>query len=95
MNYLQSPSEEHLNPLATQDLSGVENVTAYPLEQVVLHAFQLNAPFRKVYLLCDVQGRSVAETAAILDISPAAVKMRLRRARITMKARLNNLRSTV
>jgi DNA-directed RNA polymerase specialized sigma24 family protein len=51
------------------------------LEPSVMHAFRLRLPFRKAYLLCDVQGFTIDETAAILSISPAAVRIRLDRAR--------------
>jgi DNA-directed RNA polymerase specialized sigma24 family protein len=50
-------------------------------ERVVMHAFELLPVFRKVFLLCDIEGFSVAETAEILGISPAAVVLRLDRAR--------------
>jgi DNA-directed RNA polymerase specialized sigma24 family protein len=57
-------------------------------ERVVMHAFNLLPIFRKVFLLCDIQGFSVAEAADILGISPAAVSRRLDRARSEMSLRL-------
>jgi DNA-directed RNA polymerase specialized sigma24 family protein len=58
------------------------------LERIVMHAFRLRSAFRKVFLLCDIQGFTVAEAAAILGISPAAATVRLDRARREMNVRL-------
>jgi len=58
------------------------------LERIVIHAFGLCPVFRRAFLLCDIQGFTVAEAAAILGISPAAVTARLDRARREMNARL-------
>lgn len=57
-------------------------------EKIVMHAFQLRPAFRKAYLLCDIQGFTIAETADILRISPRAVAIRLARARREMNLRL-------
>src|SRR6266852_639080 len=46
------------------------------LQKIVMHAFSLRPAFRRVFLLCDIQGFTVARTAAILGISNAAVRMR-------------------
>jgi DNA-directed RNA polymerase specialized sigma24 family protein len=58
------------------------------LQKIVMHAFSLRPAFRRVFLLCDIQGFTVARTAAILGISNAAVRTRLYRARLEMNARL-------
>jgi DNA-directed RNA polymerase specialized sigma24 family protein len=57
-------------------------------QRVVLHAFGLRPAFRDVLLLCDIQECTIAEAAAILDISAAAVCVRLDRARRLLSARL-------
>lgn len=44
--------------------------------------------YREVFLLRDVEGLSVAETAAALTLSIATVKVRLHRARIMLQKRL-------
>jgi RNA polymerase sigma-70 factor, ECF subfamily len=49
----------------------------------------LPAPYRTVFVLRDVEGLSVAETATCLDIPEATVKTRLHRARGLMRARLD------
>lgn len=45
----------------------------------------LPVPFRSVFVLRDVQGLSVEETAATLDIKPETVRTRLHRARRLMR----------
>ena len=58
------------------------------LERIVMHAFGLRPVIRRAFLLCDIRGFTVAEAAAILGISPAAVIARLNRARREMNVRL-------
>jgi DNA-directed RNA polymerase specialized sigma24 family protein len=50
-------------------------------------AFGLPPAYRTVYFLCCLEGLTVAETAATLGISPAAVRIRLARARRAVDAR--------
>jgi DNA-directed RNA polymerase specialized sigma24 family protein len=57
-------------------------------QRIVMHALSLRPAFRRVFLLCDIQGFTVARAAAILGISPAAVRTRLYRARREMDVRL-------
>lgn len=64
------------NHPATRD--AVEQET---LESSLAHAFRLRLTFRTAYLLCDVHKLTIDEAAAILSISPAAVRIRLDRAR--------------
>ena len=45
----------------------------------------LQPKYREVFVLRDVQGMSIAEAAAVLDITQATVKMRLMRARLQMR----------
>jgi len=51
----------------------------------------LSPPHRTVILLRDIEERSTRETAALLGISPCAVKLRLLRARRALRARLELL----
>jgi RNA polymerase sigma-70 factor (ECF subfamily) len=46
--------------------------------------------YRVVFALCDVQGLSYEETAEVLDLSIAAVKSRLHRARLFLRERLGH-----
>ena len=50
---------------------------------------ELNPVFRTVFVLRDVQGLSIAETAAVLKISVPLVKTRLLRARLRLRQRLS------
>jgi RNA polymerase sigma-70 factor (ECF subfamily) len=58
------------------------------LEKAIL---ELPADFRLVVLLRDVEGLSTRETAAALEIGEPAVKMRLHRARLALRASLADL----
>lgn len=49
---------------------------------------ELAEKYRLVFVLRDVQGFSTAETAEILDITPANVKVRLLRARLMLREQL-------
>ena len=60
-------------------------------ERSVMHAFRLLPVFRTPFLLCDIQGFTVAEVAAILGISPAAVTARLDRARRLLSVRMKEV----
>ncbi len=53
-----------------------------------MQAFRLPSVFRRLFLLCDIQGFTVAEAAVILGISLAAVTKRLDRARREINVRL-------
>lgn len=49
---------------------------------------ELPGTYRTVFVLRDMEGRSVAETAAALGITPGNVKVRLLRARLALRERL-------
>jgi DNA-directed RNA polymerase specialized sigma24 family protein len=59
-------------------------------QRIVMHAFGLHPMFRSVFLLCDIRGFTIGETATILGISHAAVIRRLRRARHEVNTRLKD-----
>ena len=48
----------------------------------------LDEKYRTVFVLRDVEGLSIAETAEVLELSTAAVKSRLHRARLFLRASL-------
>lgn len=56
------------------------------LDQAIL---MLPPDYRIVFILRDIEGRSIEETAKILKLSIPAVKSRLRRARIFLRDELN------
>jgi RNA polymerase sigma-70 factor (ECF subfamily) len=51
----------------------------------------LNEKYRVVFVLRDIEELSTRETAEILEITPAAVKVRLLRARLMLRERLTRL----
>src|SRR5206468_289633 len=56
----------------------------------------LPAPFREVFMLRQVEGLSVDETAQVLSIAPETVKTRLHRARTRLRRALQDeLESTL
>ncbi len=60
------------------------------LENIISEAIsRLPQPYRAVYLLRDVESLSTEEAAELLGLSVAAVKSRVRRARLMMREQLN------
>jgi DNA-directed RNA polymerase specialized sigma24 family protein len=60
------------------------NIPSGVMQAVLMHALQLRAICREVFLLCDIQRHSVSEAALILGISRSAAKRRLLLARRRM-----------
>jgi DNA-directed RNA polymerase specialized sigma24 family protein len=60
------------------------SVPAGVMQAVLMHALQLRRNCREVFLLCDIQGHSLAEAAVILGISQVVAKRRLGLARRRM-----------
>ena len=60
------------------------DVPSWVVQAVVMHALQLRSDYRDVFMLCELQGHSIPDTAAILGIGPAVVASRLKRARRRM-----------
>lgn len=52
---------------------------------------QISLPYRCVFILREMEGFSVAETAALLEISPVNVKVRLNRAKTLLQKQLEQL----
>ena len=67
-----------LDKLLNDELSGVINKTILALPK----------KYRVVIILRDIEGFSTAETAQILNLSPANVKVRLHRARLYLRDKL-------
>lgn len=55
---------------------------------------QIPLPYRSVFVLREVEGFSVAETAEMLEISPVNVKVRLNRAKALLQKQLEQLYSS-
>ncbi len=67
----------------------VEQLLSQELQRVMDEAIEaLPAEFRQVFVLRDIEEMSNAETAEVLDLSVAAVKSRLHRARLRVRDRL-------
>lgn len=64
------------------------------LQAVVMHALQLRRDCREVYVLCDIQGCSITETAATLGVTVGVVIRRLKRARAQMEGAISRLCET-
>jgi len=57
-------------------------------QRIMKHASGLLPVFRKVFILCAIRGFTIEEAAAVLRISPAAVALRLARARREIEIQL-------
>ncbi len=58
------------------------------LDQINQAIFSLPEKYRLIIVLRDIEGFSTAETAQILNVSPANVKVRLHRARLFLRDKL-------
>jgi RNA polymerase sigma-70 factor (ECF subfamily) len=77
---------------------GIPQWAAEPLERLLNEELfdcvenailKLPEPYRLVFVLRDLEGFSTAETAQMLELSPANVKVRLHRARFFIRQRLS------
>ena len=60
------------------------------LRDILIKALEnLRPALRTVFVLRDIEGLSIHQTAEVLDLSPAAVKARLWRARLQLRELLN------
>ncbi len=87
----QSQNEE-AEPLQLPDWSAQppEQLLTAETREVMEEGIQrLPEELRTVFVLRDIEGLSNAQVAEILDLSVAAVKSRLHRARISLRERLN------
>ena len=87
----QSP-HENAEPLALPDWSAqpLEELLDAETRQIMQEGIdRLPEDLRTVFVLRDVEGLSNAEVADVLDLSVAAVKSRLHRARIGLRDRLD------
>ena len=61
------------------------------MQAVLMHAWQLRRDCREVYVLCEIQGCSITETASTLGVTADVVLKRLRRARTQMEGVIKRL----
>jgi RNA polymerase sigma-70 factor, ECF subfamily len=87
--WLQPYPDRLLEGVPADDEPGAEVVAKETIELAFIAAIQLLPPKQRVALIArDVLGWSAAESAALLDVSVAAVNSALQRARATLKQRL-------
>ncbi len=85
-SYATVPHPDFIAPWRDDPTQLAENKEVQQLAESAIA--QLDEKYRVVFELRDVQGLSVAETAAALDISEANVKVRLLRARLMLREQL-------
>jgi RNA polymerase sigma-70 factor (ECF subfamily) len=86
----EDPNGENL-PLDVADWSPnpEQLYSRVELQEIFRKTFEELPPIlRVVFLLRDVEGLSIKETTAILDLQPSAVKARLLRARLQLREKL-------
>lgn len=71
-----------------ETLSAQNAGRADEFQKLMMHAFSLPAVLRKVFLLCEVRGFSIAEAARILGKSITVATSRLEQARREMGERM-------
>ena len=72
-------------PAMIHPADGPTKIDRDTFQALVLQALQLRRVHREVFILCEIKGYSIAETAGILGISEEAVTRRLRQAKGQMR----------
>jgi RNA polymerase sigma factor (sigma-70 family) len=103
LNYGAAKYESQSGELMTENASPVhptgqdteKTVANKELGRILERSLQhLPLPYRTVFLLREIEGFSVAETAELLDISPVNVKVRANRARAMLQKELEQFYSS-
>ena len=87
--------EEHESPATPREIvdwspNPEQLYSQSELKEILAKALRgLSPMYRAVFLLRDVEGLSINETAEVLNLSVLAVKARLMRARLKLRERLN------
>lgn len=78
-------------PQTDIDADPVSSYERSEVQQYIKHAIdELPEPFKTTFILCDVNGMSYAEIADIQDVALGTVRSRIHRARMQMRAILQN-----
>ncbi len=89
--YLDAPLEDSSGRIDIEDMRAdvIQEAMDRQIREALDEALkELPAPYRSVFLLRDVEHLSTLEVAEILDLTEAAVKTRLHRARLFLRERL-------
>lgn len=85
----ETRGHHHDSPLLVDERTAADNAANNELGGEIRRAVdELDEKYRVVFMLRDVEQLSIQETAEILDLTPAAVKSRLHRARLQLRASL-------
>jgi RNA polymerase sigma-70 factor (ECF subfamily) len=86
--------DETQKPIHTTDIESDKKINNQELLRIIEICVQrLPLNFRTVFVLREVEGYSVAETATLLDITPANVKVRLNRAKVILRKEIEKFYS--
>lgn len=79
----------HDSPLLVDERTAADEASNNELSAEIRRAVdELDEKYRVVFVLRDVEELTIQETAEVLDLTPAAVKSRLHRARLQLRASL-------
>jgi len=85
-NYSDIPFPEFIAPWSeTPEALAQRSETRFEIERALE---ELDDKYRLVFILRDIEGLPIRETAEILDLTESAVKVRLLRARLNLRERL-------
>jgi RNA polymerase sigma factor (sigma-70 family) len=91
----QPDIQENAQPMHSNTVSPEKDLMRKEFGRVVAyHLEHLPLIYKTVFILREVEGFSVAETAELLDISAVSVKVRLNRAKTVLQKRLEESYST-
>lgn len=87
---------ENAQPMHTSQLQQPDNdLIKKELAKVLENSLQLiPVPYRAVFILRELEGFNVAETAELLSITPTNVKVRLNRAKVMLQKQLEQFYSS-
>ncbi|NOZ08344.1 MAG: sigma-70 family RNA polymerase sigma factor [FCB group bacterium] len=89
---IDDPLYENLGRFEPLDLPDKDKLDAGQFRQYLDTAMEaLNAKLRAVFILRDIEGQSIAETAKILGLTESNVKVRLMRARLILRDKLSEI----
>jgi RNA polymerase sigma-70 factor (ECF subfamily) len=95
MSFIPTENESKIyESINTEELSNIQNLDDNPIktleEQELINILndslnKLPEKYRTVFILKELEGKSIEEVAKILNLSPAAIKTRLHRSRLFLR----------